>query len=454
MSFPINLGIDFGTSFSKICIRGPGSVGAAVFPYGIDKSDHGVITSAIGIDEEGMIHLPAPDIDQPKISHVRYLKMALADLASLQIFKANGLDQQDIRSSVRGLASAYISWLIGMGRDYAKEIWAEHIGGEEPLWSANVGVPVAYYDSPIREIFQEVLAVAWQWHCEGYVPPSFTEAQAKYARTLSKVNPSESPCQTYPEIAAAVLSFANSRAARPGVYIYFDVGGGTLDGVGFKLERSDGLPIVKFYTGEVESLGVMAIAEKVAADKDLSSGQTPNIEDLSESILDNKGPCEIIGLDDFRRKIQKMVSSVIMYARWKDDRNWREELVQSSELPRPYWRRPDDEAIRPLIIFMGGGGYQSWFYCDATTNTYVVHQHGSAGIPPYALSEAPKPSDLEMKPLLESEYHRYLIAYGLSVPLGEGPDFSLPSQHHIPPPIKTKQSGPGYDYSDTKDMFD
>ena len=85
--------------------------------------------------------------------------------------------------------------------------------------------------------------------------------------------------------------------------------------------------------------------------------------------------------------------------------------------------------IRPLPVFIGGGGSVSNFYCNTIAETYDRLGHKNAGIPPYGLTKIPKPKQIDMGLLASSEYHRFLIAYGLSINFGESPDFTLPSQH-------------------------
>jgi hypothetical protein len=78
----------------------------------------------------------------------------------------------------------------------------------------------------------------------------------------------------------------------------------------------------------------------------------------------------------------------------------------------------------------------------------------NAGIPPYELTEVPKPSDLEMDGLNVAEFRRFAIAYGLSVPFGEGPEIGLPSQFAEPERPKVRQPKGVVDYLDSKDAYD
>src|SRR5690606_24408434 len=95
--------------------------------------------------------------------------------------------------------------------------------------------------------------------------------------------------------------------------------------------------------------------------------------------------------------------------------------------------------MRPLIIFVGGGGAVAKWYQHWILATYEDFQHANAGIPPYELTEVPKPTDLDLVGLSDSDFRRFAIAYGLSVPYGEGAEVSLPSQ--ITAPQKQKPVG-------------
>lgn len=52
------------------------------------------------------------------------------------------------------------------------------------------------------------------------------------------------------------------------------------------------------------------------------------------------------------------------------------------------------------------------------------------------------------------DYHRFLIAYGLSVPAGEGPDLRLPGQFDTAISRAGKPKSLHGDYGDLKDMYD
>jgi len=308
-------------------------------------------------------------------------------------------------------------------------------------WSANVGVPVAYCDSPSLSTFHEVLAVAWHW-AETEIPGTLTNAMNDYERIASPALIRDSACQVVAEIGAAVLSFVSSREAEEGVYAYLDIGGGTVDSVTFHFTRS--API-SFYAGKVETLGVEAIAEDVIpqdAPRFAAALVGNQLTDIDKERLLPK-----------RKELQNQVSATIWEAKQKDGRDWLREEIQ------PIIRRlmsVDPLRVKKFCIFIGGGGASSKWYQDAVLSMHDERQHFNAGIPPYILGEIRKPKDLEMNGIAEKDFHRFAIAYGLSIPFGERPEqnIRLPSEFERAPRPRAKPLAMAVDYSDSKDVYD
>lgn len=74
----INLGIDFGTSFTKVCYRDLDAEESIVANIGKDSS---VLSSVIAVDSDGRLHMD-DDLDGAEhVCRVEYLKMRLADVS-------------------------------------------------------------------------------------------------------------------------------------------------------------------------------------------------------------------------------------------------------------------------------------------------------------------------------------------------------------------------------------
>lgn len=448
--FPINIGIDFGTSFSKICVRGPRSVGAAVCTFGNDLPSDAFVPSKFWVAEDGSVTLPGVSKSEPEGALVEYPKMALADLTDLKITGASASLREQIERAVEPLCALFVAHLLRKSKMWVDRHWKDYMREGSVEWSANVGVPVAHLDSEAEEVFKRVLAVAWNWMNADQIPGKLVDLQMLYEYTSGIVDPEDSWCQPFPEIGAAVQAFVSSREARHSVYVFFDVGGGTLDGVAFNFRRDDGVPTVDFYTGAVEPLGVQAITEKI---RHLLSPEPPSSELVSSALLGEtrKG---FSYREEFAGKIRKLVGMTVMSAKKKDGRNWRQDLIQATDMPRPYYYPIKDEDIRPLVVFMGGGGCHSEFYCSAIASTYREFKHGNAGVPPYALTVVPRPEDMNLGAIPENDFHRFLIAYGLSIPYGEGAEVNLPREFDDVDRNASIKKMSEFDYENSKDIFD
>jgi hypothetical protein len=81
-----------------------------------------------------------------------------------------------------------------------------------------------------------------------------------------------------------------------------------------------------------------------------------------------------------------------------------------------------------LKVFIGGGGGKSDFFQNTILSTYNNRQLDRLKIPSFTLKQAPVPEDLAMAGFDEEYFHRFAIAYGLSVPPAEHADYKLPSE--------------------------
>jgi hypothetical protein len=447
----INIGLDYGTSFSKLCVRHSGREYSEICRFGRKLPDEALLPSAVLIDANGKLSAPNPGSQVGGPQSARYLKMGLADEEFARIPNLRILKKYDRQAVIRALSSWYIAHTLKMARTWTLANWTNRIGDREVDWSCNMGVPVAYYDSPILKVFSETLRVAWTWFDQNRKLVSIEDTINEYEATLNNLNPADLKCDPYPEIAAAIQSFAVGRSAREAVYIYFDIGGGTVDGVAFRLSRPDGEAKVDFFSADVQPYGVAAFAEAFQREA-MRSDNGETFRDLIKGLL-SENPNDLAHrYSGFVSSLQTLVSSVIVTAQRKDGRDWRSISVDGRTWPHNYVSLPEDQIMK-LPVFIGGGAYNSDFYRTSISSTYGNRQHQNYGIPPYELRVPPKPHDLELGDMDPDLYHRFLVAHGLSIPFGEGPDIRLPSQTEAPQ-RRRKVIGPGYSYEDMKSMFD
>lgn len=438
----INLGIDFGTSFTKVCFRDLGSEVSGTVAVGKGGKE-ALVPSIVAIGSDGRLFLGDCVSGKQSAVIVPYLKMRLAGgPIGERLPEFEGIDLNKAES-VRALAAWFLASVIQRSQQWLAVHEADRLKNRLTVWSANVGVPVEHYDSHALTTFEEVLGVAWLWVKDDQVPKTLQQAQSSYGAAQQCLAAEVTDFHAVPEIAAAVQSFVMSREAVPGIYVYFDVGGGTVDGVAFNYLNFRGERRINFYSGKVEPLGVSAIGTA------LGNGTTGEIDDVAlEKLLKSCAPST---LAEFVQRIRRQVGYVIMTARQKDGRNWQEDAFQSADYERKFIGKLTTSRMRPLIVFMGGGGSNSAWYRQSIESTYKAFQHNNAGVPPYKLMEVPRPKDFIVPKGGGGEFIRFAISYGLSFPFGEGPDIGLPSQ--FDEAEKPRQWTPpgAFDYADSKD---
>ena len=361
---PINLGIDFGTSYTKVCYRFPGFEESGIVTFNGTEVHQAINSSVVNEDFQNHLFLENDCSKVVKRKH-KYLKMNLAHLSNFD---------HDEQIEISSLSSWYLAKIIVMSRQWIEEKEKDRLIGRKPTWSANIGVPVEHYDSTSLKDFKEVFAVAWQWSLNSFLPIDFDQIIINYKQTLQSIDFEIINCHPIPEIAGAIHSFTTSRESQPGVFVYFDIGAGTVDGVSFHYTQN-----INCYAGIVEELGV-------------------------EVLEFNKNQTQRTSL---KKSVQNLVAEVVMAVIQKDPKGPLREQVN-------------------LPVFVGGGGASRDWYREAIYSTYDDFQHKSVKIPRYELKQIPKPLDLEMHGLNDFDFARFSIAYGLSIPAGTLTNTHLP----------------------------
>lgn len=494
MAINLNLGIDFGTKFTKVCVRDTDRERSWVitFTNGSPKLDEALLPTKIGICSDGSLLAGLTESEwktQPQTPiDVDFIKMRLAniDLAgegeeysfdSLPEFHEIDLNAPE---NLENISAYYLSRVILKAKAWVLNNNADLVKGQKISWSINIGVPVKYFDSNAINRFRKVLSLAYLLS-ESH-PESLTFNQLKDYATLPNNDASSgnTPCDACPEIAAAVYSYTISRQAEPGIYIFFDVGSGTIEGASFRFFRENKMPKIEFYTGEVEPIGMNALAKQVnmiVADIPESeieqqlvnnSYLMQNIESLSQQI-GPQSPNEHYHVANsvdvgFNGKVttesieralrnqpsieQQMILNLILLGQRQIHRQVAEVIVTCKEKSPEYFKSSSS-----LRVFLGGGGGISKFYRHTIESTHTAFDHKYAGIPVYDLRDVPFPGQggteadqFDMSGIEHSHFHRFSIAYGLSIPEYEAPEVTgFPGQFPIvpepPPQPITPESG-------------
>jgi len=430
----INLGIDFGTGFTKVCFRDLASDRSEVVTFADLESsdillDQALLPTRVIIQDDGTLltGLTLAEWEAnsyPVKTSLEFIKMRLAhiDLPEQPEWRLEKIPELDEPETVEHICAYYLSHVIKRSQDWIQQHSADLFKNQTVHWSLNVGVPVEYCDSPALERFERVLRLAWLMANTPSSERSFNLSElnqfGSFLREWLQQNLEQAlDCFTTPEISAAVWSFLSSREAQEKFYTFFDVGEGTLDGAAFRFWReNDGDRKVDFFAGAVRSLGVTAFTQQLASELAVSSNEVcdalrawrhadHNHEEIYSQIKKSRTYL----------RFQRLIAAVVIVGKNKQQDNLGRLLSQ-------------EKLGQNLEVFLGGGGGQNLFIQNIVQSTHEDFQHERAGVPKYKMQSVPKPKGLEMNGLNTQEFHRFSVAYGLCTPQWEGPEIRLPSQ--------------------------
>lgn len=476
----LNLGIDFGTSFTKVCVRDTDRNSSWLVTFSNSRSllDEALVPTKLAICSDGQLLAGLTQSEWQEQTNtiqvsIDFIKMRLAhiDLSSegqgyhldcLQNFQGIDLNADE---SIENLCAYYLSSIILKAKSWIIRNNADLVKNQIISWSANVGVPVKYSDSKAIARFNKVLHLAWLLSEDH--PQSFHELWQQMKQMRNQLSRKDIRCFAVPEIAAAVYSYTISRSAEPGTYIFFDVGSGTIEGASFRFWRENAMPKIDFYSGEVEPLGVNALSKRITNCSKVTENELENglihhskllleqIYSLSASIARSLQKGEyvanktFIAEGHFRVSVEGVKSHLQKAQDIQSQKLLHLILAQHlihRQVAQTIWackeKNPDHfKKASSLIVFLGGGGKNSEYYRDTIESTYTAFGHQYAGIPIYELREVPSPSkrgtgveDFNMSGINHSNFHRFAIAYGLSIPDYEAPEVKLPRQFPDVPP--------------------
>jgi hypothetical protein len=327
---------------------------------------------------------------------------------------------------VRPLAAAFLSRLIRHVRACTLRNHPD-LTQRRVNWFVNVGVPVQHCDSS-PYAFKEVAAVAFQWAAQQNANRvKLDDLCQAYERTVDSLDMESSPASVVPELTAALHEFVRDPNRADDLYGFFDIGGGTIDGAVFRINRSGVGEPLQIHAAQVEHAGSMAISRTMLAE--MFSKLSHYIErpllghDLLPNITIPLG--EPIAFRDnlsAKDKIQNLVAGVICKA-------------QRQLYGQMFSARVDaaEKDTRPLRVLLAGGGASSAWYkaaIERTSSDHNLHQWGVTGIRSEIVG---RPSDYR-----QNDFPRFVIALGLADVNAALSDAQLPSQRHDAEPLPTR----------------
>jgi len=401
----IHLGIDFGTTWTKVAYRNLNeSYSADVVFTGKEGIPASFARSVLYRNTEGY-RFP-DDISAfessslPGETLIRDIKMK---------FNKDNNYFSDYRASV-----FYLSCIIRKSKEFILRQLKLSGTISRINWTATIGMPTAYRKSPIERRNQKLLSQAW------HLADRWDKDTITFSRLyqLIKENPeiNKSDLSVMPELQANIYALTHSPNMPDGLYALFDIGGGTLDGSVFNIQRKNGMRQVQVYQTKVDDFGVDIILQLLEREGYLidENGSILDWRDvmksdlylLPEEIQSNK-------LNEYTKPINILTGEVI----WKSKQASRTELVwYEKELP---------------FLYCGGGADYHW-YRKSIESTYNRNNYSQSRIPRFSPKDIPRPDEEEFRrnSIKEEEFNRFFVAYGLSFPEEDHHRIASFPEHH------------------------
>jgi hypothetical protein len=309
----INLGVDFGTVFTKVCYRIVGRDIVGLVPFNIPAEDGEPTTlpSKVWVDTGGRLFSPFDS--PPQDSHeIKFFKMHLAGRGIGASFRPS----VPTRIHVYRLITAYFLFrVLKKIKALIPELEPAASRGADIAWSGNIGVPIGYLESEAKPRFEEVVRAAVVI-CERDSltdTPTIQEFEKAYLEALASPVVESDDFFITSELEAEITGLVSDPATKNGIYALFDVGGGTIDGAVFSFKREQGQPRVNFLTALVAPLGFEAAADAIAR----------NVSAASVAQTLRHGTMSLqLDTEDIKNSMHRHVSSVVVIARRKWEQSW------------------------------------------------------------------------------------------------------------------------------------
>lgn len=382
----LNLGIDFGTAFTKVVV-GESRVRYAV-PFEdppIDINTY-LLPGKLTISADGTCHIGRQDqTDTSQV--VTELKIRLLE----RNFDNNS---QTYACAFLALVIRHaVSWLLNTHRNTYID--------KDLDWFINVGVPTeSWHDTELTDCYQKITSAAWAL-ANSKLPVTLEIASDAVfdPNKHSEITSNEIHFEkigTHPEFAAQIAGYVRSPRRRSDLHVLVDIGAGTLDTSVFNIWEHEGDDLYPIFAKSVDLLGVDYLYRHRKDWSNYNGHWTfdhfsaPPSDDELVSILGISK--EQLGEIDkqFAEKIREGLFGLLRYTKSK--------------------RYPDSPRWNDGVpLFLCGGGSRVSFY--SSLYNAISNQSKKFRL---RVEKLPKPDTLEANHVDELDFDRLSVAYGLS----------------------------------------
>lgn len=391
------IGLDFGTSSTKVVIRSPfmARSRAIAIPWRCGNSRQTYLLSTVLYENgRGEFDLnPSEDVQRT----LRDLKIKLMDKPKHRDAKAQVI--------------AYLGLTLRTARQWLLETQKDVYGLYRIRWALNMGIPSAGYndeDEIMRAAFGSVARAAWKLSLQPDLPTLDTATEA--LRTADCESNSSVGIEVVPEIAAEVVGYARSRSRSEGLHVMVDVGASTIDICGFVLHSREGEDRYELLAALVERLGMHELHLRrmdaiKATDARVRAG-VPTALDSHLAILDAGSDYVNNPPEPLRKKLKRI------------DRDYVDEFTKTLMtviMALRKCRDPDSPNWKSgLPVFIAGGGGQFCLVSDAIGQAHKRMKRNFTDVAGIDSKRLPTLETLEDPDIPDGIAERLAVAYGLS----------------------------------------
>jgi hypothetical protein len=434
----IQVGVDFGTSTTKIAYRQIGArvrqVVALNFAHNFLHYPTFCLPSLAAFDGSGnlLIGYDAATFlaDKPVTDGLRYQKLVLAgehdktffDSFVTQVF----MDNLNRLSPLKRVAIEHIvtAFLAHTFREIRERLKTKYSGQDLDL-SFNVCAPIDHIQSnPLNTVFEKILAAAEAVESDLHGRVRGNDLLERSALAFEsgeqRIGSSDRRVFLVPESVGAIASYLASLQVRNGIHAVYDFGAGTTDISIFEISKAgNGVPFTSWFAARNLARGSQKI-ERLASNFLNSAGMSGQLTDVNLSGTIRELMKQPIALQEQVR--------VELRELWKDSHiAWREAYGRLKT--QSAWEK------QKVQVFVCGGASRIPFIKEIFSQSWMVDWG------PYPFRDLPAP-DVYEPASVDIPYTRLCVAYGLTTPQPELGDFVLPRDCPNHTPEKLKRSIP------------
>ena len=408
----IVIGVDIGTSCTKVVIRDIGINKAYAIPFnGITTLENVyLLPTAVYVYKDGRLSLSKGDFYQSD------LKLQFLSDPFREIIKGSR-DEHSLNSFE--VTAGYLALILKHAREWFLLETEEQYKNTKIFWYLNLGIPSRNYDDRnLRKQFEVMAQSAWFASAQEeevslhLLKNSFTtirefimkiEKEESVPESEDKLHPEY--VTTHPEVIMEVVGYAKSPLRAEGAHLLIDVGASTLDTATFIITENDGEDMYPMLESRVEKRGTMMlhklrmIAVKTKLEESINTlynAKSTNPIPGKEQYQFNIGVNAIDEIDkDFKTKCREIVGDVLKKTKAKRDPN---SHVWKSFLP----------------VFLCGGGSSEEIYIDMVEELSRSLKASHVSFSGFRPLDIPMPDNLYAPEIPPNEYKRLAVAYGLS----------------------------------------